>query len=78
MDGLEIAAVAFLVLIIWLCTKLWFWLIVLSLSALASFFTVVACVIYFQIFAAVGFTLLTWVLYLLAASVWERIEEKGL
>ena len=40
---------------IWLLTQRWFWLIGLSVAALASFFAMLASVIHFQILGALGF-----------------------
>ncbi len=43
---------------LWLITQRWFWVVVLSFGALASFFAMAASVIHFQILAAVGFFVL--------------------
>lgn len=54
-----------------LITQRWFWILVFGLSALASGFTVIASVIHFQIFAAVGFTVLTFILWVITVAIME-------
>ena len=49
----------------------WFWLIAFGLGTLASGFTVIASVIHFQILAAVGFTVLTFILLAITATIAE-------
>ena len=54
------AAIGILLLIglIFLITRRWFWCLVFLLGGLASCFTMIACIIHFQILAAVGFFVL--------------------
>jgi len=47
-----------------LFTRWWFWALAFGLGGLASFFSVCASVIHFQILAAVGFSVLTFLCYL--------------
>ena len=60
--GWVLGAVA-LVVVVYLGTRRWFWVLTFGLGALASAFTVLASIIHFQILAAVGFTILTAILY---------------
>ena len=55
---------------IFLATQRWFWLALFGLATLASGFTVIASVIRFAIFQAVGFTALTGVLYTITVLIW--------
>lgn len=79
MGGWQIAALIaslfFILQIVWLYTKLWFWLSAIFLCVLASFIAMAACVVNFQIFEAVGFFILTYVLWFLLQLVIERIEQ---
>lgn len=50
---------------LYLLTQKWFWYVLLLLSCMGSFFAMIASVIHFQILGAVGFAVLTAVLYLL-------------
>jgi hypothetical protein len=45
----------------YLVTRSWFWLIASGIGAIASFFSVIASIIHFQILGALGFTLLTFI-----------------
>ena len=54
-----------------LMTQRWFWLLVFSLCTVASGYAVLACIINFQIFVAVGFTVLTVIL----ASINGKVVE---
>jgi len=54
-----------------LVTQRWFWILVFGLSALASGFTVIASIIHFQILAAVGFTVLTFILWAITVAIME-------
>jgi len=56
---MEVALVVAGIVALFLFTQRWFWLLVFGLSALASFFSMIASVIHFQILAAVGFFILT-------------------
>jgi len=56
-----LAAVAALVLV-WLMTRRWFWVLALFLGALAAFFATLASIVHFQILGALGFAVLAWVL----------------
>jgi hypothetical protein len=58
-----LAAVA-LVVGLYLVTRRWVWVLAFGLGALASAFTVLACIVHFQILAAVGFAILTAILHL--------------
>lgn len=55
--------IAFLIVaaavLIFLCTKRWFWKIVFAGSAIACLFSLIASVIHFQILWAMGFLILT-------------------
>ncbi len=48
-----------------LATHRWFWIILFGLGTIASGFTVLASIIYFQILGAVGFLILTAILGLI-------------
>lgn len=50
---------------LYLVTQKWFWFILLGLSCVASFFATIASVIHFQILGAVGYFVLTIILYIL-------------
>ena len=53
-----VGAVLFGLIALWLLTQPWFWIAVLFLGALASFFAVLASIIHFEILGAVGFFIL--------------------
>jgi len=57
------------VIAIILITQRWFWILAFGLCTLASGFTVIASVIHFQILAAVGFTVLTFILWVITAAI---------
>ena len=46
------------IILLWLICQKWFWIIGLSIGALASVFAVLASIIHFQIAGALGFTFL--------------------
>ena len=50
------------IIMLFLVTQRWFWLLAFGLSALASCFAMIASVIHFQILAAVGFFVLMFIL----------------
>jgi len=70
-DSLIIGAVILGGIAILLFTKRWFWLLVFGLCTLASAFTVIASVIHFQILGAVGFTVLTVILWVITTTIAE-------
>lgn len=41
--------------LLYLITRKWFWLIAFGIGTIASIFTTLACIIHFQILAALGF-----------------------
>ncbi|WLQ15630.1 hypothetical protein O5O45_06835 [Hahella aquimaris] len=54
---------------LFLITQRWFWVLVFGLGTLASAFTVIASVIHFQILGAVGFTVLTFILWAITVMI---------
>lgn len=52
-----------------LITQRWFWILLFGLATLASGFTVIASVIHFQILGAVGFTVLTFLLWAITVKI---------
>lgn len=58
-----------LIVFIVLCCQRWFWMLVFGLSALASSFTVLASIIHFQILNAVGFSVLTVILFTILGAI---------
>ena len=67
----EALLVGLAILGLYLATRRWFWILVFGLATLASGFTVVASVIHFQILAAVGFTVLTALLWTITSALAE-------
>jgi len=68
MDGETILIILAIVALV-LITQRWFWILVFSLSTLACVFTVIASVIHFQILAAVGFTVLAFILWAITVEI---------
>lgn len=62
---LIILAVVALILV----TQRWFWVFLFGLGTLASGFTIIASVIHFQILGAVGFTVLTFILWAITVKI---------
>jgi len=56
-------------LAILLMTRRWFWVLAFFVAGLASAFTVLASIIHFQIFAAVGFFFLTIICWSIMAGI---------
>lgn len=56
-------------LILFLLTQRWFWMLSFFVGGLASCFSMIASVIHFQILAAVGFFFLMWLLWTIAVVV---------
>lgn len=61
--ALQILGIVALVVGAFLVTRRWFWVLAFGLGTLASAFTVLASIIHFQILGAVGFSILTAILY---------------
>ena len=55
---MQTVGIVLLILVMLLLTQRWFWSMVFGLCGLASFFAMVASVIHFEIFAAIGFLIL--------------------
>ncbi|MEK7259144.1 MAG: hypothetical protein AAB211_05030 [Pseudomonadota bacterium] len=60
------------VLCLLLITQRWFWVVVFFFGGLASFFAMIASVIYFQILAALGFFVLMSVLWGVLGAIMTR------
>jgi len=56
-------------LALFLLTRRWFWLLVFSLGGLAACFAMIASVIHFQIFAALGFFIMMSILWSISAAI---------
>lgn len=56
---------------IFLLFQRWFWWLVFGIGGLASCFSMIACIIHFQILAAVGFYILMTILWALAGAIAE-------
>lgn len=56
-------------LALWLLTQRWFWLLTFFTGGLASCFAMLASIIHFQIFGAVGFFFLMMICWLIMAAI---------
>ena len=54
---------------IFLLFQRWFWWLVFSIGGLASCFTMIACIIHFQILGAIGFYILMNVLWAISGAI---------
>ena len=59
------------ILIIYLVTQRWAWILLCGIGALASVFALLASIIHFQILGAVGFFFLTALLAMITAALGE-------
>ena len=59
---MEVILLVFGVLVVLLIFQRWFWILLFSLGVIASFFAMIASVIHFQIFGAIGFLILMLIL----------------
>ncbi len=70
-DSLQLVLLVLGVFVLWLLTKPQVWVLGLGLGGLASAFSAIASIIHFQILAAMGFTILTFILWGAAAAIAE-------
>ena len=59
---LPILGLGALILAVYILSHRWVWTVIFFVATLFSFFTMLACIVAFQIFAAVGLFFLTWFL----------------
>jgi hypothetical protein len=67
-----VGTIALLILATYLLTRRWLWVWALFLSALASLFAMIASIIHFQILGALGFFILSALLFSLTSFISER------
>jgi len=64
-----LAAIALGLLCLWFLFQRWFWVLALGLASITALFTMLACIIHFQILGAVGMFFVTSVTWALCKSV---------
>lgn len=57
------------IILFFLMLQRWFWCLVFGLGGLASCFSMIACIIHFQILAAIGFYILMSILWGIAGLI---------
>jgi hypothetical protein len=60
------------IILIILIFQRWFWVVVFFLATMASLFAMIASIIYFQIFGAIGFL----ILFIISRSILSVIVEE--
>lgn len=54
---------------LWLATQRWAWAVAFGIGAIASWFTVLAMIVHFQILGAVGMFILAYLLTMITAAI---------
>ncbi|MCK5040834.1 MAG: hypothetical protein KAR62_01005 [Sphingomonadales bacterium] len=71
----EVILVLIAIIFIILIFQRWFWVLGFGLGTIASFFALIASIIHFQILGAIGFLILTFILYAFTVIVSAKYND---